>query len=165
MNRSIKLISAVVLGFMISDSEAVQAQQNNYKLAVIQDTVAYVDIRRGDYNLAIGKISALTQTSNDHKFEQAMSLCAANIKVRRYNKAEIACNDAVNLVDQTHGYQHNINRFKAMALSNRAVLLQLKDDSAGAYRDFTAAMSLDSSSLVADNFQHFTQVELSKRFD
>ena len=153
--KVLNLIMALVLSSMALNVGAA-GQLDNYKLVVIKNALASGSIIGGDYDKSITQLTQTIQQSPDEQYESSMSLCAAKIMIGALPAAITACDNAVSLIGQTRQYQTIKDKYKALALNNRAIVKHLNNDSNGAYQDFNQAISLVNEPLIVDNFQWFS---------
>lgn len=137
---------------------------DRYKLAVIKDTLASSSISSGQYLKGITMLTNRAIQSPDDLYEDSMSLCTANIKLNHYNAAMSACDNAISAIEQTQNRQKTKNKYKALALNNRAIVKYLSNDSRGAYQDFNQALDLNNSKLISANFDLFTSKVVGEQF-
>lgn len=165
MMKSINLVIALALGLSANIANANKQSMGNYKLAVIEGKAPSRHVLRGDYTKAINAINQGQQKSATAGYESSMSLCAAKIKMSEIEAALKACDNAVIVITDTDTYQTDKDKYKALALSNRAVAKQLNNDYQGAYQDFTSAMALTNQQFILDNFYHFSTVVAKAQFE
>jgi tetratricopeptide (TPR) repeat protein len=163
--KPIKLIAALALG-ITSLSSAASQYNGHYTLAVIKGSPIYSNISDGNYTNAISHLAKMVKQSPDERYENSMSLCAANIKLNDLTTASKACDQAVSMIDQTNGYKGSKKKgkYKALALNNRAIVKYFNDDQNGAYQDFNQALSLNNDPLIVANFKHFSVRMMDKQF-
>lgn len=146
------LVAGVIGSAVTMPAFAALDSSSNFKVAVIKDAVGSSLINKGLYMDAIAAISnddaADTMPTN---FEQAMGLCAANLKMSRYEDAESACTLAITRLDETSATASKKNYLKALAYSNRAIVRHLADNPYGAVKDFSLALKSSPNKLVYSN--------------
>ncbi len=163
--KLIKLIAALALG-VTSLSSTASLYNDHYTLAVIQNPRINNDISDGNYANIVSQLAKAAKPSADERYENSMSLCAANIKLNDIITASKVCDKAVGMIDQSRGYSRTSkkSKYKALALNNRAIAKHLSNDHQGAYQDFNQALGLDNSPLIIANFSHFSSQMMGEQF-
>lgn len=131
------------------------AEQDNPRLTVafISDAAQGNSITRKQYDRAIAQLKDNTQEGL-RGFYTANNLCVSYLKVRDTEKAQVACDTAVeriqNLVNKMAGSARRsmtvpeYERLLAIALSNRGVINFVNDKPELARHDFESAIETDS---------------------
>jgi Flp pilus assembly protein TadD len=163
--KSITLFVALALGTSSFCSTASQ-DSSHYTLAVIKKSRIYASISNGNYEQALTQLNKVAKQSPDQRFENAMALCTAHIKLGNMTTAGKACDKAVSLFEQAKTYRTDSqkNKYKAFAINNRAIVKHFNNDFDGAYRDFNQAISLSDNRLIITNFNHFSSQMMKKQF-
>ncbi|QOL26829.1 hypothetical protein LP316_05905 [Thalassotalea sp. LPB0316] len=130
------------------------ADESNFKVAIIKDAAGSKDIIKGNFNESLTKMTQTPATLIE-KFEQAMGLCVANIKLSQLDAAEANCSSAIDAGLAMETSTASRNKLSALAYNNRAISRALSEDTLGALDDFTSAMLLNQSSLINNNLTHF----------
>jgi hypothetical protein len=162
--KSLTRIAALTLGITAFSSMAGAQALDNYKLVVIQQSPGTSSILDGQYAKGLEQVTLADSQSAAQGFENAMALCAAQIKLNALADASKACNWAVTLIDVATEYQRDVDKYKALALNNRAIAKYLSNDHSGAYQDFSQAMTLHQSELIEGNYQHFSAQLVKQQF-
>ena len=122
------LIKTIALGSLLTCSAAVMADQSDYKLMVIEDSVTAAP-----------------------EFEQPFNSCALNVESKNYTEAEAICTQAIALLKESRGPRLKVRELTSFALSNRGVArMMAKKDTAG-LSDLYEAYQISKNSLVSHN--------------
>lgn len=160
--KSFIIKSAIIIGMLSGSAQA----NDSFKLAIIEGTSAAKTILSGDYHQSIEKLAATqTPVSDAQPFEAAMSWCVAKIKLNQLQQAQLWCDKAVALIENSQDYRTKMAQFKSLALNNRAIVKYLQDDNAGAYQDFNSALSLHQSRMVKSNQAQFTELYMASNLN
>ena len=123
-----------------------------FKVAIIKDAAGTTEIVDGHFAKGIDKLNHASETS---AFDVDMGLCVANLKSEKLHAAEKACSNAVSSTEMNVGRSRHGKLLKALAHSNRGIVRYLKNDTVGAYDDFTSALLLVDNKIIADNLTYF----------
>ncbi|KHM49586.1 hypothetical protein PL71_07765 [Pseudoalteromonas distincta] len=122
------LLKTIALGSLLTCSAAAMANQGDYKLMVIEDSVTAAPA-----------------------FEKSFNSCAINVEARNYEEAEAICTQAIALLKQSHGPRLKVRELTSFALSNRGVArIKAQKDTAG-ISDLYEAVQISKNSLVTHN--------------
>lgn len=144
--------SAIALALGIAP--LANADDSNFKVAIIKDAAGSTDIIKGNFNESLNKMAQTPSTAAE-EFELAMGLCVANIKLSQFDAAEKDCSVAISASKTMDTSTNERNKLSALAYNNRAISRALQEDTLGALDDFTSAMLLNQSTLVNNNLTHF----------
>ncbi|MEG3759005.1 hypothetical protein V5096_13740 [Pseudoalteromonas carrageenovora] len=122
------LLKTIALGSFLTCSAAAMAEQSDYKLMVIEDSITAAP-----------------------EFEQPFNSCALNVESKKYDEAEAVCTKAIALLKQSRGPRLKVRELTSFALSNRGVArLKANKDTAG-ISDLYEAVQISKNSLVSHN--------------
>ena len=120
------LLKTIALGSLLTCSAAAMADQSDYKLMVIEDSVTAAP-----------------------EFEQPFNSCALNVESKNYTEA--ICTQAIALLKESRGPRLKVRELTSFALSNRGVArMMAKKDTAG-LSDLYEAYQISKNSLVSHN--------------
>jgi len=152
----------IVIGIMVAGPAPAGAEEGllSYEMTVIKDAANGHLIVDGKYAAAITK--NLEKRVQQDEFALSNNLCVAYTLSREFDKARIACDSAVNGASSREVAQSGpiisagtkrraLDRYDAMAFSNRGVLKVVQGDMEGARLDFEAAAALETSVAAARN--------------
>ncbi|MAG76777.1 MAG: hypothetical protein CL811_08455 [Colwelliaceae bacterium] len=156
--------ASLLLALMSAGTKLVEAKPlettsklHGLKIAIVKDAVGSTDIVAGDYTTGLSKIDELTP-KQESGYDIAMGKCVANIKLNELASANMACSQAIESIDEINGHSRHIEFLKSMALSNRAIVRYLSNDSLGALDDFTSALLVNDNDIVKSNILALKQI-------
>lgn len=149
-----KHIYSSVIAIALGTSTAAYADDSSFKVAIIKDAAGSSEIIQGNFKKSLNKMTQTPSTLIE-KFEQAMGLCVANIKLSQLDAAETNCSTAVEASLALKSSDSSRNKYTALAYNNRAISRALSADTLGALDDFTSAVLINQSKLVNNNLSHF----------
>lgn len=124
---------------------------DKFKVAVVKDSLGADKIVAGDYSDGMKDIEMIEKIN----FNQAMNLCAAQIKTYRFKKAEESCTKAIDSLSVNASRGRHGKLLKALAYSNRSIAKHLNNESYSAYEDLLTAKSLSENAIILDNIAYF----------
>lgn len=135
-----------------------------FTMAVFIDARHGKKINSGMYDQAIDKITR-GGTRESKRFEDQVNLCVAYAKTNSVEKANAACNAAIEKVEKRAersnvDVEARVHRYNlALALSNRGVLMAASGETDLAEKDFLAALELDTQLtwIVENNLARLNQ--------
>ncbi len=122
-----------------SDSAFANDKKSAYRMAVFIDAAEGRAVHRGKYERAIARLTEERRYHDYDPFARHTNLCVAYTKTGDFEKAEIACGQAVTLYANSEAESE---RDRSLALSNRGVLHALRGNVELARADFEAATEL-----------------------
>jgi hypothetical protein len=148
-------------------STAAMAGSGSYAMVVHEDTLQAGSIMSLDYDRIRAAITRL-EGVGFKSFDVYNNLCVGYTMTKAFEKAEVACDAAVQAHDAINddsrpylgfGSTNTAERRQAVALTNRGVLKAVSGDMLGAREDFAAASELSSAVKAASvNLERVTFV-------
>lgn len=132
----------------VSDVATAEGQQEAYRMGVLVDAAEGRSVQNGQYERAIERLASETRHSHGDEFARQTNLCVAYTKTGALEKANIACNNAVESIANADAESE---RMLALALLNRGVLHALQDRKTLARKDFQLAYGLRGHVRLAKN--------------
>ena len=151
MNIKKIVINSLVASLLCGSSISALANEFPFKLTVIHNAVGTKDIASGNYNKFINSLP--NDNTIEGAFERNMSLCAAYINTKEYDKSESACTAAINTLELISLPRKKSLYLKALSLSNRGISRYLNDDIIGSMNDFTTAILVDRNTITKSNLK------------
>ncbi|HEA19017.1 MAG: hypothetical protein ACTH4U_07280 [Pseudoalteromonas prydzensis] len=121
------LIKTIALCSLFTCSAAVMADQSDYKLVVIEQETAPLQL------------------------EESFNSCALNVKSKNYEQAEAICTKAIALLKQSDGPRMKVRELTSFAFSNRGVSRMMANNDAAGLSDFYEAAQIADSVMVSHN--------------
>ncbi|MBO9489294.1 hypothetical protein J7384_02865 [Endozoicomonas sp. G2_1] len=138
-----KLIATFLL---ITSGTAIAAPTDKFTIAVIEGSAGSKLIKSGQLQANVKQLDTLSAEPNK-LFEQYMSLCAVNIKVKALDAAKQTCSEAIELSKHVEARDELI----AYTYNNLAIAKVLASDHQGAYNDFNSALSFEHNKIINKN--------------
>lgn len=155
----------VLAGFLPGLVTAAENPPSAYEMVFVEDRAHGDKVLYGAYEKAITRLSRQADRfPNRHPFATATNLCVAHAMIGQYEQADLYCDRAVAIAEETAvtGRKERRDRVSglplelrsvndnwAQAYSNRGVLRALTGNMEGAEEDFRHAIALEADSAAA----------------
>ncbi|MBQ4833189.1 hypothetical protein J8L70_08045 [Pseudoalteromonas sp. MMG010] len=126
-------IKTIAFGTLITCSAAAVADQNDFKVMVIE-----------------------AQTAPIH-LEQTFNSCALNVKSKNYEQAEEVCTKALAILQESSASSYKVRELTSFALSNRGVARLKAHNDTAAIADLYEAVQTSDNELVSHNLKRAKQ--------
>ncbi|MDO6618736.1 MULTISPECIES: hypothetical protein [unclassified Shewanella] len=154
-------LSIITAAGLLLSSSAVMAnaiETSKYKMVLIEDTPGVDAIQSGDISEGIALTEAATATVID-KYTRSLSLCVGYTKLSKFDIAETACTEAVEMANKAAKLPSM--QMRAYAYNNRGVMKLMANDNLGALADFKKAAKANHEPIYQHNLSRL-EAELSR---
>ncbi|WP_144212351.1 hypothetical protein [Shewanella donghaensis] len=138
--KKLTLSTIATAGLLLASSSVMvmanAIETSSYKMVLIEDTPGVDAIQSGDIDEGIALTKAAA-TSVIDQYTRNLNLCVGYTKLSKFDIAEEACTEAVEMADRADKLPSM--QMRAYAYNNRGVMKLLAKDNVGALADFKKA--------------------------
>ncbi|XQW84289.1 hypothetical protein ACOYR1_14280 [Thalassotalea piscium] len=155
------LLSAIGLSTVLLSSAYASETSTKFTVAIIKGAAGSNEIKDGNYHIGLESLSAASTTSS---FDKNMGLCVAHLQAKSFTNAEVACTEAITVIDTNKAKGPRAKLLKALAYSNRGIVKYFQDDEYGALADLSSALLLADDPVIVNNINYLKSTESKKSY-
>lgn len=157
-NKSV-VLNTIIAATLFTTSITVVANDETFKIAVIENAPESQEILEGDYEHAIATLSkAIAQNSS---FDTITSLCVAHIKSKVSEGSESACTAAI----ETAIDNQESSYLRSISYNNRAIARYQNNDISGAMTDLKLASRINNNPMIKANLSKLKNTVITDNYE